>query len=1015
MAVHKVDKVAGLLTAPNELQSDKGNLLRAENVVIRTPGVVEPRRGFAQDLTATFTTNTSPVTGFTYWKSGVLAYNQQGAFSFVGGVAQLNTSGSFYGNPPDAFRQRPVSSNGNLYFPTSTGSYYFEKSTAPTDPRQAGFLQPPDVFATLVGSVAVNASGSWLAADSSVAYRVVFGYYDANKNFKLSAPSGRYVVDNRILTSCSVERLTASATVTVTKSNHGLAVGDTFTLTPGNGAGAGQYNTGNYTVATVLSTSQFTYTGFAGNGTSVTAALTGKTISRGTRYVNLKIYPGSDISSYYPEPAFYRVYRTNSTPSATIDPGDEMFLVYEKTFTTAEVTARVVSYDDKTPTISQAVPLYTNPNSGSGIGSAKARPPRAKDQNVWGGRMWYANTKGYHTLSINMLGVGAPDGLQTGDRFYWPEGSYEFDGIEPGTPTQNVARAVQQIVQSLNSTRYLNDEERWYLTAFTTGASGNDSSSFTILQPYYSFDPFTFFTDRPSAFAPQVVASGSAASGTTITAVYTGGVNINVNVTTAAPHGFSTDDYVVLTENLSNGFAGVFRAGIYKVFVGSATTFTYTQTVGASNSFTGNATTTGLYQKFIPNTTTTSDNNVQVAGLYYSELDEPEAVPPLNYSIVGDSSQAILRIFPQEDRLLVFKEDGLYAVTGQAPFRVDIFDQTCILAAPDSICSMNNQVYALTTKGVARIDAGGVQVISKPIDNIVRRLLQSDRLTALRQYTWCMSYENEMEYILAVPDPDDGSPSISKLQLVFNAATGSWTTWNIWASGGFVSPVVSTYGEKIFLGTNRYESGGVYTLWNERKALNGTDYSDYGFAKTISSLSGDNLSLTLNNVTDLAIGDVVLQGSAYGLITAINGSVVTVIKSAGSAAYTATSCTVFKAISCDIQFISAYADDPTSLKQFRENTFFFRSRKFYDANASFLDAWSSTEQSVGLDFADRAVETTYNITTRVPPWNKRVLVPSGKQQSSYLNVGFNMRQARAYFALNGFSLVYDLKTDRNSR
>ncbi len=1023
MAPHKVDKVAGLLTAPNELNADPSNLLRANNVVIRTPGVVEPRRGFSQDVTASFTTPTSAVNSFAYWKSSLIAVNAAGQFSVVGGSA-LSTS--TLPPPSGVYRQRAVSSNNNLYLLSELGEYYFE--SIPSEPKKSGFPQPPDVYATLVGSVAPAASGSWLPSDSAVAYRVVFGYYDANKNFKLSAPSGRYVVQNRTITGASVERVTASATVTVTATNHGFSVGDTFTLSPGNGTTAGLYAAGTYTILTVPTVNTFTYTGPAGNGTAITAALTGQTLSRGTRYVNLKIYPAQyELTTSY----FYRVYRTDNVTPATIDPGDEMYLVYEKNFTSAELSARLISLDDKTTAMTSAVPLYSNPNTGSGIGSAKFRAPLSKDMSVWGGRMWYANTEQPHSLSTKLLGTGAPNGLQSGDKFYWPGGSYTFDGIEPGLPSQNIARAIQQIAQTVNASQYASASVYNYdLNAYALGNSGNSSSQLQLARQLFSTGAFTWYSDRPTAWAPNPGTVGSTATGTTVAAAAGTGFS-TIGVTTSGAHGFVAGDYVILLSGLVDGAANAFRAGIYTVSTApTATTFTYIQSGAA---FTGTATTNGSYQKLTTTTTTLSDNNRQVAGLYYSELGEPEAVPLLNYILVGDSSAPIIRIFPQEDRLLVFKEDGLYSITGDVPFRVDIFDQTCILAAADSVISMNNQVYALTAKGVVRIDGGGVQVISKPIDNTIRELLKSSRLDYLRQLTWCASYESEQEYILAVPRPSDSAPTYSTLQLVFNAATGTWVTWDLQAAGGFVTPTAYSRSEKLWLGSNRvYNPLSVppdaYVIWNERKALNGTDYADYSFTLTAGTATAHIAYTQVLGINTLRVelGDVLTTpAGAYGLVTEIleigvSGSVALQLESVADEQdiipfTTAATVTVYKAYDCDVQFVSAFASDPTDVKSFRECTAFLRSRKFYSANLSFVDAWSSTEEDVNVIFTDSALEVTYNTTTRVPPWNKRVLVPKDKQQTSYLNVGFNMKQARAYFALNGYSLVYELSGNRNSR
>ena len=75
----------------------------------------------------------------------------------------------------------------------------------------------------------------------------------------------------------------------------------------------------------------------------------------------------------------------------------------------------------------------------------------------------------------------------------------------------------------------------------------------------------------------------------------------------------------------------------------------------------------------------TSSPSTRARGrLYWSKIQEPEAVPLLNFTDVGDRNRDILALVPLDRALIVFKEDGIYSVTGSAPssWIVDEIDTT---------------------------------------------------------------------------------------------------------------------------------------------------------------------------------------------------------------------------------------------------------------------------------------------------------------------------------------------------
>lgn len=242
-----------------------------------------------------------------------------------------------------------------------------------------------------------------------------------------------------------------------------------------------------------------------------------------------------------------------------------------------------------------------------------------------------------------------------------------------------------------------------------------------------------------------------------------------------------------------------------------------------------------------------SENEVEPNALYYSKFQQPEAVPIVNKFNVGPKDKAILRILPLRDCLFVLKEDGIYRVTGQnAQFNLDPFDNTTILITPDSATVLNNQIYMLSSQGVATVSDTGVSVISRPIENILDRITSSNfnyRLT-----TFGVSYESDRAYLLwTVTTVND---DVATQCFRFNTFTQSWTRFPITKTCG----IVKFDDDKLYLG-----AGDENFIEQERKDFLRTDYADREYPLSIPPDSIDGVNVTLSSSSDVEVGDVLLQ------------------------------------------------------------------------------------------------------------------------------------------------------------
>lgn len=183
-------KIAGLYTSPNELSSvPQGALLKANNIDIVKDNIAELRRGFGR-LTAGYT-DTADRTDATWFYQGK-QFAHHGTLGSATKISYFNagswTSVGTYSAPTSSTKIKTLSSNQNLFFTSSTGIQKLDAYNSTV--RKAGALKGLDIEA------AVDAVSGFLTNNYRVAYRVVFGYEDANENLILGAPSGRTSVKN---------------------------------------------------------------------------------------------------------------------------------------------------------------------------------------------------------------------------------------------------------------------------------------------------------------------------------------------------------------------------------------------------------------------------------------------------------------------------------------------------------------------------------------------------------------------------------------------------------------------------------------------------------------------------------------------------------------------------------------------------------------------------------------------------------------------------------------------------
>lgn len=250
-------------------------------------------------------------------------------------------------------------------------------------------------------------------------------------------------------------------------------------------------------------------------------------------------------------------------------------------------------------------------------------------------------------------------------------------------------------------------------------------------------------------------------------------------------------------------------------------------------------------------TTAQASTNESVPNrVYFSKYQQPEAVPILNFIDVGRKDKAILRIVALRDSLFILKEDGVYRLVGDiAPnFSVSLFDGSCQLRAPDTCAVLNNQIYMFSDDGIVTVTETGVEIISRPIENIIIQLL-SDNFPGFSTASFGVAYHTEHSYYLwTVTNTTD---DVATQMFRYNTFTRTWTKWDVTHTCGMLDDGTNN----LFFGADNDNMVEV-----ERKTLSRRDYADKEFSvQILANPIYANNNLQLSSTQNLSEGDALVQ------------------------------------------------------------------------------------------------------------------------------------------------------------
>lgn len=815
-------KASGINSYANPLSAvNEGSMADAVNVNIDRNQVIEPRRGMTQ-YGSTFGNGLSRAKQLFNYKDVILRHvlnNLQFDSDLQGDFVDF--SGPSVTEVQPGLRIRGIEANGNFYFCTVSGVKKLSARSALDFPtisiQEAGGVKALDVSAT------PNYSNSgFLEANSKVAYRIVWGKRDLNENLILGTPSNRAVV---------------------------------------------------YNVSTTNSCK-----------------------------VDLEFAVPNDVTD---TTYFYQVYRTavfqGQIPpdpvTEPVDPGDEMYLVFEDNVSSAEISAGLVQIEDITPEEfrKNGALLYTNPSSGEGIEQANEKPPFAHDIALYKNYTFYANTKTIQRLNLAFLSIVdlvdnvstfvIQDGTSTNT--YTFQGSVETYTMDfTGTALTDYYNAAPGTAKYVTLTsandernyliwwyRSINDEEPvlpGYLNVkidISSAASLSDIIDTTAEDLLVATNDFNisrvsdtlvipcsnngFVTVTPtstvvSPFDIQRDGNGTGEDATNnkifLPRVPTGTENGPTvsqqleQVANSLVNVVNKQDTIV-SAFYTSGFNDVPGAFLLEQQITTGPVFWVTSNQGDQFNPTIPVTGSAL----------SSTNEISPNRIYYSKLQQPEAVPLANYIDVGPRDREIKRIVPLRDSLFIFKEDGIYRLSSDvAPFTVAPFDFSTQVLAPDTAVVLNNQIYALSTQGVCQITDTEVKIISRPIENQLLKVARTPY--NFKTASFGVSYETDRSYLLfTVTNVGD---TVATQAFRYNTFTSCWTKWNKTQTCG----IVNFADDKLYMG-----AGDANFIEKERKTLTRTDHADRQYELEVVLNGVGDKELTLNDVDLAVVGDVLIQ------------------------------------------------------------------------------------------------------------------------------------------------------------
>lgn len=533
------------------------------------------------------------------------------------------------------------------------------------------------------------------------------------------------------------------------------------------------------------------------------------------------------VPSYAVEGEVIELYRSLAVEHP-IEADDEMALAYEHTLTSTDLTNGYVLIDDTTAEDLLGAALYSAPSQG-GAESEKHRPPLAKVIAAFAGMLFYGDVVGPQrtkTLRITYDAANSDTlwGYTPNLRGTFTIGSNVITAVNAADiPYVAVGQRIRDAAHLEWNTNGTFIPANTTVTAVNRGAqtvtmSANALASGTPAQAFDVGDVLTIRGKEYVASDENTVAIGA------------------VPVEFQARTGLGQDTIRTCLENLAFQVGLEDQGALVAVVTGidgeaataDVASITFEAAALDAPAFTAIVT---HPEAFTPRQATgvqttvtyTSSAESRPGRVCHSALDEPEAVPLLNYDDVGSQRARVLWMRATRDVLLVGKEDGIYRISGYSPesLRVDALDAGAVPVHVDAAIAFNDGAYAWTRRGIVAITDAGVELLSKPaIQHHLDGLQDAIARAPDAQGVFMLGSQDRDLVLLGIPNSTSAGRSNYRVWCL-NTKTAAWTYWEREWRDAIFNPADG------YIWAIRYGTGTEYAISTERTTSHAFD-SDTG-------------------------------------------------------------------------------------------------------------------------------------------------------------------------------------------
>lgn len=699
------------------------------------------------------------------------------------------------------------------------------------------------------------------------------------------------------------------------------------------------------------------------------------------------------------------VYRSAQVDYTTTEPPDDMNLVQEYAITSSDLTAGYCTITDHVTDafrITQPV-LYTSP-SAEGIEGANEMPPWCSDVQACNRLAFYGDVQPRRSFT---LGLSGPDGVAWTDATVVGRDVVTVDTTS-GNPivvwTGGNIPKVGQCVSELHPVTagtYIQAESIVIAVSSPNVTLSKPALGTHVGVSAYHYDVVqvggrNYYASNATDTAKREFQTGTADINTDIQ-VFCAVVNLDALGT-------------VWAHPLVSGLSAVNPAVEFVERCPNTTGFTTTVYESVNKTET-----VYVPQDAYGSTVVRFDDTHLPGGIYVSKQDEPEAVPIANLVVVGDAQKRVLRMLPVREAVWVFKEDGLFRVSGPdaANMQVEIVDPSVTLLHSHDADVMDDVVYAWTSQGVQTFgDASGDEVSAPRIGFTLRDL---EELLGRRgnyefgQFLFCDTTTRRV--YLGVPDftlASSGASTTATSVYVYSARTQAWTQWAITPCAGCYDPFYGRAAFDLMLTELSSELPAPVVRANSLvRARNDATYGvDYIQTVTVTSSTavGDGTYTVVVTragvLIAIGVGDVILSGSnVVCAITAVTYGASTITLTTSADPGTG-SRSVYQA------FTSAVTWSPFDLGEFeygkRYRDLRFQFDRFTDV-VSYYIAYSPLNAPQAYPASTTVTCTATRSTTATQQQFFRVGIPRNAGRGSQQNVSLLVRQALSQYALVGIA------------